>query len=597
MKKQLLGIVALAAFVARADVDLNGSWSFRFEEGKAIEETSGPAFEATDTMSVPGCYDTMPQWFLKRGTGLYRRTFTLERPVANAWLVVDGMGLRVNFQIDGKDLGTHPYPYARLEVETGPLAAGEHTIYAALDNRFDWKTTKLARQYYDFYFYGGFYHGVRLALDNRKLFVRTRDYKTGTVEIEAVNFTNGDFDGTLVFDGKNEVKATFRNFRATVRVPNFKLWSPSSPNLHTVTLRPQHHNTSTSQHLNITTPQHLNISTRFGIRTVEAKDRQILLNGKPVFLKGVNRHESHIEVGAATSDAQMLRDLQLIKGLGANFIRGAHYQQAPRFLDLCDEMGILVWEESLGWGNGKSYTMHLDKVDELADPEFVAEQVRQTREMVRASFNHPSVILAGFLNECASNRKGCKELVDQLIAAIKSEDAGRLVTFACNGWYRDICHSNTDVVAFNTYPGTIPNQPGLPDELAEKVRNLDPKSDGSAGFNVIARHFRAQYPEKPIIVSECGVGALYGYHDPMACVGSEEFQDEYLTDILQTIQDNKDIVGYAIWQFADIRSYHRNSNRHNGKLFGISIAGIFSQDRQPKKAAETVRRAFTEWWK
>ena len=579
-----LGIIALAACAARADVDLNGSWSFRFEEGKAIEETAGPAFEATVTMAVPGCYDTMPKWFLKRGTGLYRRTFTLDRPVANAWLVVDGMGLRGNFRIDGKDLGTHPYPYARLELETGPLAAGEHTIFAALDNRFDWKTTKLARQYYDFYFYGGFYHGVRLAFDNRKLFVRTRDYRTGTVEIEAVNFKDGDFDGTLVFDGKNEVKASFRNFRATVKVPNFRLWSPAAPNLHTVTLAAP-------------STKHQAPGTRFGIRTVEAKNRQILLNGEPIFLKGVNRHEAHIEVGAATSAAQMLRDLQLVKGLGANFIRGAHYQQAPRFLDLCDEMGILVWEESLGWGNGKSYTMHLDKVDELADPEFVAEQVRQTREMVRASFNHPSVILAGFLNECASNKKSCKDLVDKLIAAIKAEDAGRLVTFACNGWYHDICHSNTDVVAFNTYPGTIPNQPGLPEELAEKVRNLDPKNDGSAGFNVIARHFRAKYPEKPIIVSECGVGALYGYHDPMACVGSEEFQDEYLTDVLRTIRDNKDIVGYAIWQFADVRSYHRNSNRHNGKLFGISIAGIFSQDRQPKKAAETVRRAFTDWWK
>ena len=591
MKKQILGIVAIAACAVRADVDLNGSWSFRFEEGKAIEETAGPSFEATDTMSVPGCYDMMPRWFLRRGTGLYRRTFTLDRPVENAWLVVDGMGLRGNFRIDGKDLGTHPYPYAKLEIETGPLEAGEHTIFAALDNRFDWATTKLARQYYDFYFYGGFYHGVRLALDNRKLFVRTRDYRTGTVEIEAVNFAQGNFDGTLVFDGRNEVKATFRNFRTTVTVPNFKLWSPASPNLHTVTLAAS---STKSQALGT---KHQALGTRFGIRTVEARNRQILLNGEPVFLKGVNRHESHIEVGAATSDAQMLRDLQLIKGLGANFIRGAHYQQASRFLDLCDEMGILVWEESLGWGNGKSYTMHLDKVDELADPEFVAEQVHQTREMVRASFNHPSVILAGFLNECASNKKSCKELVDKLVAAIKAEDAGRLVTFACNGWYHDICHSNTDVVAFNTYPGTIPNLPGLPDDLAEKVRNLDPKSDSSAGFNVIARHFRAKYPEKPIIVSECGVGALYGHHDPMACVGSEEFQDEYLSDVLNTIRGNKDIVGYAIWQFADVRSYHRNSNLHNGKLFGISIAGIFTQDRLPKKSVETVRRAFSEWWK
>ena len=569
-------------------LSLNGSWEFRFEEGKSLEEVANPAFEATDTMVVPACYDTFPKWFLKRGTGLYRRTFTLTQPVENAWLVVDGMGLRGNFRIDGKDLGVHPYPYARLELETGQLAAGDHTLYAALDNRFDWSTTKLARQYYDFYFYGGFYHGVKLVFDNRKLFVRTRDYKTGTVEIEALNFKDRDFEAALVFDGKNEVKAVFANGRATVKVPDFKLWSPDSPNLHTVTLggsRSRATATDAQERVPL-------VSARFGIRTVEAKNRQILLNGKPIFLKGFNRHETHIEFGAATSDAQMLRDVQLIKDVGANFIRGAHYQQAQRFLDLCDEAGIMVWEESLGWGNGKSYTMHLDKVDELADPEFFAAQVHQTREMVRASFNHPSVILAGFLNECASNRKGCKELIDQLIAAIKAEDAGRLVTFACNGWYRDICHSNTDVVAFNTYPGTIPNQPGLPEELAEKVRNLDPKSDGSAGFNVIARHFRAQYPDKPIIVSECGVGALYGYHDPMACVGSEEFQDEYLTDVLQTIWDNKDIVGFAIWQFSDARSYHRNSNKHNGKLFGISIAGVVDAQRHPKKAWETVRRYF-----
>jgi hypothetical protein len=78
----------------------------------------------------------------------------------------------------------------------------------------------------------------------------------------------------------------------------------------------------------------------------------------------------------------------------------------------------------------------------------------------------------------------------------------------------------------------------------------------------------------------------------MACVGSEEFQDEYLGDVLQTIWDNEDVVGYAIWQFSDIRSFHRNSNRHSGKLFGVSIAGLFTHDRKPKKAVETVKRFF-----
>ena len=236
MKKTIIPLFAvLMGMGASADaLNLNGSWAFRFEEGRGLEEVASPAFVATDTMTVPGCWDTMPQWFLKRGTGLYRCTFTLAAPVENAWLVIDGMGLRGDFRIDGKSLGVHPYPYARLELETGPLAAGEHTLFAALDNRFDWETMRLARPYYDFYFFGGFYHGVQLAFDNRKLFVRTRDYRTGTVEIEAVNFKERDFAASLLFDGKNAVKAEFRNARATVQVPDFKLWSPESPNLHTV---------------------------------------------------------------------------------------------------------------------------------------------------------------------------------------------------------------------------------------------------------------------------------------------------------------------------------------------------------------------------
>ena len=241
MKYRILSlIVAFAAAVSSAAVpalDLNGSWQFRFEEGRSIAQAGNPAFVPTGTIAVPGCYDMLPAWLCRRGTGLYRRTFTLDRAVPNAWLVIDGMGLVGNFKIDGRDLGIHPYPYAKLELETGPLAAGTHTLYAALDNRFDWETLKLARPYYDFYLFGGFYHGVSLKYDNRKLFVRTRDYASGTVEIEAVNFKNADFDATLVFDGKNEVKASFKGARAKVQVPDFKLWSPESPNLHTVALK------------------------------------------------------------------------------------------------------------------------------------------------------------------------------------------------------------------------------------------------------------------------------------------------------------------------------------------------------------------------
>ena len=534
---------ALMAYVgtAWADVSLDGTWDFRFEEDKILETAGDAGFSATDRMTVPGCWDTMPRWYMKHGTGLYRRTFTLEKPLKDAVLVVDGMGIRARFEVDGRDLGTHPYPYARLELPVGPLAAGEHTVFAAVDNVMEWPRVKLARPYYDFYFYGGFYHGVKIAERQPKVFVRTLDYRTGEIEIEV------------------EGRGTERRF-----VPNFKLWSPEEPNLTTIEVagRP----------------------VRFGIRQVEARDRRIYLNGREIFLKGFNRHESEMTSGSATSETLMLQDLQRLKAAGGNFIRGAHYQQCERFLDLCDEMGVLVWEESLGWGNGQDYVNGKFPPNELKDPEFCDLQVHQTREMVRASFNHPSVIISGFLNECNSRLPACKTLVDRLIETVRAERTGRLVTFACNVCSEDICCENVDLVSFNAYPGTIPMEPGTPKMLKDSV---------SRAFTKRISDFRKRYPDKPIMVSESGVGAAYGAHDPNASTLTEEFQDEYLKDIFETLWANPDCVGFSIWQMNDGRTRERFNPKAVSSFFGGSLAGVFDQMRRPKMSLATVRDYFT----
>ena len=529
--------VALAAF---ADVSLDGSWSFRFEEGKMLESASGADFPAADTIPVPACYDMMPKWYMKRGTGLYRRTFTLAAPMKDAVLVVDGMGVRAKFEIDGKSLGVHPYPYARLEVPVGHLSAGEHTIFAAVDNTLAWPQVKMARPYYDFYLYGGFYHGVKLVERKPKVFVRTLDYRTGKIEVQ-------------VEGGEKK----------TMTVPDFKCWSPEEPNLTTIEVAGR--------------------KVRFGIRQIEARNRKIYLNGKEIFLKGFNRHESDWLNGAATGEAVMLQDIQRLKSLGGNFIRGAHYQQCERFLDLCDENGVMVWEESLGWGNGQDYTNRNFKPNELTDEEFCEMQVRQTREMVRASFNHPSVVIYGFLNECASQKPECKVLVDRLIETIRAEDTGRLVTFACNITEKDICNTNTDIIAFNTYPGTIPMQPGTEAELRKNV---------SGTFNDIVRKFRERYPDKPIMVSESGCGGEFGRRGEYASPNTEEFQNEYLTDIFETLWANPDVVGFSIWQMNDGRTRERFGGVAVSAFFGGSVAGVFDRLRRPKLSAETVRKYF-----
>ena len=529
------------ALCAAADIDLGGSWEFRFEEGRPLEEAANGGFTATDTMPVPACYDMMPKWRMKRGTGLYRRTFTLAAPMKDALLVVDGMGVRARFEIDGMDLGVHPYPYARLEIPVGALAAGEHTVFAAVDNILEWPRVKLVRPYYDFYLYGGFYHGVKIVERKPKIFVRTLDYRTGKVEVE-------------IEGGRKEVRT----------IPDFRLWSPEEPNLTTIEVEGRR--------------------VRFGIRQIEARDRKLYLNGRELFLKGFNRHESDWLNGAATGDALMLQDIQRLKALGGNFIRGAHYQQCERFLDLCDENGVLVWEESLGWGNGQYYTNKDFPPSELTDEDFCAMQVRQTREMVRASFNHPSVVIYGFLNECASHRKECRPLVDRLAETIRAERSGRLVTFACNITDKDICCTNMDIVAFNAYPGVIPMAPG---DVATLERNV------AETFTGIVAKFRERYPDKPILVSESGCGGEYGRRGEYASPCTEEFQSEYLENVFKALWTNPDVVGYSIWQMNDGRTRERFGGKAVAVMFGGSIAGVFDRLRRPKLSAETVRRYFS----
>ena len=555
--------VAVLSLVADASerMSLDGFWDFAFEEEATLAK-SRTDFEATGKMVVPGCFDLMPEWYARRGLAHYRRTFSLSAPARGAWLVIKGMGLQARFFLDGREIAESKLPYSTLEIPLGALAAGEHVLVAALDNNLDGSKGLVFKPNYDFFLSGGFYHGVELSFDNRKLFVRTRDYKSGTVEIEAVNFEDRDFDATLLFDGRNEVAAKFKNGRATVKVPDFKLWSPESPSLHTVAIKP--------------TTNHYQLTTKFGIREFAAHDKAFWLNGNKVWLKGVNRHEAHPEDGYATSLQTMLRDVRLMKSIGCNFVRGSHYPQREEFLDLCDEQGLLVWEESLGWGNNGS---------DLGDSDFMASQVEQTRMMVRESINHPSVVVSAFLNEFRSDTKEGLALAEKLIAAIRAEDSGHLVSYACNNPFGDICATNADFSTFNCYPAwhsemgrgsTLGSLDAvIREQLQRRVQSL-----------------RLRYgDDRPIVVGETGCYSLYGCHDPMGAQWSEEFQSEYLDCWLRAVKESPDISGFAVWQFCDTRTYFRGGSDIRTKPLGLNMAGLFDRHRNAKLAHQAAEAA------
>ena len=376
-------------YPSRKILVLDGAWDFNFIGDAELEQLDPAEFTFHDVMCVPGAFDCSPAYYCKRGIALYRTDFTLEQNAPDALLKLGGLGLRARFWIDGREIGFTNLPYSGVEFKTGKLTAGKHTLCAALDNRFDPEKIKLFLPYYDFYAFGGFYRGVTLHLLPEgccidRVQIRTTDYRTGKVNLRFL--FRGDVPETLAVQLKFDTENAFRSETLTIQahsaslelaVPDFKLWSTETPDLHTLEVRTENDH----------------IVESFGIREVKAERKQILLNGKPVFLKGFNRHESHPEFGPATPEQVMIEDLQNLKALNCNFIRGCHYPQDQRFLDLCDRMGFLVWEESLGWGNTK---------EQMADPEFIALQEKQTRLMVRNSVNHPSVIIWAFLNEFES---------------------------------------------------------------------------------------------------------------------------------------------------------------------------------------------------
>ena len=541
---------------------LNGLWQFRFAEGAAY--TAAVKGNYSDLMCVPGTYDSMPAWNSRRGAGCYRREFTLERDAEEAIVAVDGMGLRGRFLVDDREIGRSELAYSPVEFSAGKLAKGTHTLTAVIDNLLREVPDQLFQPYYDFYAFGGFYGDVTLKLRYGKfgldaVRVRTLDYRTGRVRMTPV-FTGKapkKFTARVAFDGGAEKEFAVNGSSFECEVPGFKLWSPEAPNLHRATVRVGDEE----------------VSAVFGIREIATKGKRLLLNGRDLYLLGVNRHETTGMTGGASPEILMLADLQNLKRLGGNFVRGSHYPQRERFLDLCDQLGVLVWDETLGWNNTP---------EQMTNPKFVEENVQQLRLTIRASFNHPSVIIYGFLNECSSDTEEGENLVKLLCETARAEDSGRLVSFACNRRFTDRAHKYTDVIAFNTYPGWI----------AENFAH-EPTEDMPANQKKIIDYMRGKFgSDKPMIVSEMGTCGIYGQHDEANAQWTEEFQAEYLQAVMDTVFAEPELRGLTIWQMNDARSFLRKGQNIRTKPLAQNLAGLFDIYRRPKLVFQTVRDGF-----
>ena len=258
--------------------------------------------------------------------------------------------------------------------------------------------------------------------------------------------------------------------------------------------------------------------------------------------------------------------MKMIKAQGCNFVRGSHYNQSEFLLDCCDRLGLLVWNESCGWGN---------KEEQCADPDFVRKQVEQSAIMVQETYNHPSIVMWGCMNELASDTPAGRHIIEEIFKKFREEDPSRPITFASNRRKKDICYDLADIISTNVYPGWYDEELHFDD--SDQV--LPCLKDFEEYFS------QPEFRNKPWIISEIGAAAIIGDHSGGRW--SEEYQAKIIGNVLDFVLGSERCTGTSLWLFANADTGF-DSNLIMLRPRGFNNKGLVSEHRAPKLAWHLV---------
>ncbi len=560
----------------RKATELDGMWDFTMD-----------GFSKRYRLAVPGCFEQHPDFLDYRGTGAYTRQIYLERDCCLR-LEFKGVSHTADVFFDDEKIAHHYNAFTPFSAVVKNAAKGTHTIRVAVDNTFSEASSLHVPN--DYYTYGGITRPVAVE-------------EVPEIYIKYIHFTPYQKDGVWcadieiklcsLSDTDREVELACQLFPDTANsylTPDARGSAVSAPpsgsrltQTLTIGAASEAVLTFTQKYADVLPWSHLSpalylcgavlsidgaaaddLIERVGFRQVTTSGRQLLVNGEPVFLMGFNRHEDYAAVGCAIPLQLMVQDMDLMEAAGANAVRTCHYPNDERFLDLCDERGMLVWEENHARG------FDLKKME---NPNFDRQCEDCIREMIENHYSHPSIVIWGILNECASETEAGREKYARQYAQIKALDATRPTTSATCRHLKDICLDLPDIVSFNMYSGWYKDVPAA-DTNRQEIEWIN--ASGGA--------------DKPIIVSELGAAAIYGYRDRSRCKWSEERQADIIWENLEVYMTDPDITGVFIWQFADCRVteeewFATRARCHNNK-------GVVDEYRRPKIAYDTVSELF-----
>jgi beta-glucuronidase len=530
----------------RVRLSLDGFWHFL----PVTKPTSKPppARVYREQIAVPGAWESTFAHAHYRGFAWYHRSFEVPGDQSvSLRLVFEAVSHTGKVWFDGRYLGEHRGAHTEFAFTVEQVKPGRHEIAVLVDNTYG-PHMPLFYPTQDIQLYGGLTRSVYAEVLPESPLTAVSAIPQKTVRGWVLDVRGVPRSATVALN-----EAIIGKGPGLHRVGNIELWSPEHPRLYTVRV-----STSTDVW-----------QERVGFRTIAVRGRQLLLNGKPLFLQGVNRHEFHPDFGSAVPATVHVRDIEILKKLGANFVRGSHYPNDPLFLDLCDEHGLLFWEELSHWQPRKC---------DFADPLFLALSLAQADEMVRQHRHHPSIILWGMCNELESEIPAARRVVRSMANRFRKLDPTRPVTFATNRVANDQCLDLVDVISLNIYPGWYVG--GLEQTVEMTQRDIQ---------TAVRRGGR-----KPIILSEFGGAALTGVRSFESRKWTEGYQADLVRRVIVTAQQSGLVSGVAIWQYCDVRT---SADLWYGRPREYNNKGIVTMYREPKEAWHAVREQFRQPWK
>ena len=546
--------------------------TFCTHEIRKVRELSGSLWEFSPCTgdlagrkyrtAVPCCWESMPDFSSYRGVGVFSREIETEGAFR---LVFKGVSHTARVCLDGREIGSHYNAYTPFAVAVTDVMAGRHLLEVYADNTFGEASALHIPN--DYMSYGGISRGVLLEelTDTYIEYIHAvpvmeKDGWKALVSLKVKNWSAAGKACRLYLDlagiASEAMELTLEaGGEKTVdfQLSEAEAWEIKNPKLYTVRATLSDENGAFDDQID-----------RMGFREIRTEGKDILLNGKKLRIRGFCRHEDHPMFGCALPYAAIQQDLETAMDLGANAIRTAHYPNDELFLDLCDEQGILVWEEN----HARGLTL-----EHMQNPNFERQAETCIEEMITAHINHPSVIIWGILNECASDTEYGYECYKKQYDLIKHMDFSRPRSSASCKFKTDICFGLPEIVSYNLYPEWYHETPA-----SEYVKDIydwvQRESEGSG---------------KPFLVTEIGAGAIYGFRSHTLCKWSEEYQAKALEDQITAVLEQEGCCGIFIWQLCDVRV---SDEWFASRPRTMNNKGIVDEYRRRKLAYDVVKRIY-----